>query len=128
MERFSKGAARRWASCKARSVCRDGSGKSALDRAGKWIRSRYSKQAAGLEAFKMFNVLPFFYGPVPILSLLKEGFLNRFSLAFEPSSQLPAGGSNIVSAFGTHAVADPMFVEDVAERANGFAGRWPVIG
>src|SRR4051794_271476 len=66
------------------------------------------------------------YGPVRILPLLNEVFLSRFSLAFEPSSQLPAGSGNIVSAFGTHTVADSVFVEDVAERANGFAGRWPV--
>ena len=68
------------------------------------------------------------YGPVPILSLRNEIFLNGFLLALESGSQLSAGGGNIVSAFGTYGVADTVFVEDGAERANGLAGRWPVVG
>ena len=50
------------------------------------------------------------------------------SISLKPCSQLPAGCCNVVAAFGAHAVAHAVLVQDVAEGANGFSGRGPVVG
>src|SRR5579859_3590028 len=56
MERFSKGTARRWASCNARSRRRDGSNESKPAPYAKWMRSRYSRGSR--LALIVRNVLP----------------------------------------------------------------------
>src|SRR5579875_3596474 len=87
MERFSNGTARRWASCKACSVCRDGARESMAAGAGKRIRLRYSVEAVGMLAFGICDVRLF------LSSLSQPG-----TLMMEFSRRACAGSRNVFVA------------------------------
>src|SRR5579871_2357426 len=46
----------------------------------------------------------------------------------EARPQLPAGSRDVVAAFGTHAVADAVRIQDVSEGADGLTRRRPIVG